>query len=86
MSFSTLFAHDDRHVTINRPKKHSGALVAPKNLRDHRTTHDFMGPCCFCPALSSENTSDFVEAAIFDRGHSEFVAMCPTDNCGYLGA
>ncbi|KAI1786468.1 hypothetical protein LXA43DRAFT_1065044 [Ganoderma leucocontextum] len=66
------------------PKDHAGALVAPENLRKHRTSHDFLGPGCFCPALSDENTPGFVEASMLDRGDSGFVAMCPTDNCGYV--
>ncbi|KAI1784129.1 hypothetical protein LXA43DRAFT_1101727 [Ganoderma leucocontextum] len=66
------------------PKEHSGALVAPENLREHRTSHDFLGPCCFCPAFPGENTVGFVEAAMLDRGDGEFVAICPADNCGYL--
>ncbi|KAI1783654.1 hypothetical protein LXA43DRAFT_1102283 [Ganoderma leucocontextum] len=66
------------------PKEYSGALVAPEKLREHRTSHDFLGPGCLCPALSCENTPSFVEAAMLDRGDSGFVAMCPTDSCGYL--
>ncbi|KAI1796704.1 hypothetical protein LXA43DRAFT_1057573 [Ganoderma leucocontextum] len=66
------------------PKEHSDALVAPENLREHRTSHDFLGPCCFCPALPGENTVGFVETAMLDRGDGEFVAMCAADNCGYL--
>lgn len=72
-------------LTVNRPKDRSGALVTPEKLREHRTSYNFLGPCCFCPALRGKNSTDFVEAAMFDRGDDEFVAMCPTDNCGYIG-
>nr|VWP02190.1 Ubiquitin carboxyl-terminal hydrolase 7 [Ganoderma boninense] len=66
------------------PNDHSGALVEPEKLRQYRASYDFLGPGCFCPAMSSEITSSFVEAAILDRGDGEFVAVCPTDSCGYL--
>ena len=77
--------HVDLHLTVNRPKEHSGTLIAPKNLREHRGSHDFLGPSCLCPALSIVNTPQFVEADILERGDIGFVAICPTDSCGYLG-
>ncbi|PIL33182.1 hypothetical protein GSI_04632 [Ganoderma sinense ZZ0214-1] len=69
---------------MGRPKEPSGTLVAPEDLREHRASRDFLGPCCLCPALTGENTRTFVEAAMYDRGDGEFVAMCATDDCGYL--
>ncbi|PIL33146.1 hypothetical protein GSI_04596 [Ganoderma sinense ZZ0214-1] len=66
------------------PQERSGALIAPENLREYRSSHNFLGPGCFCPALSSMTTPGFVEAAILQRGNSGFVAMCSTDSCGYL--
>ena len=60
--------------------------MAPKDLRDHRASHDFLGPCCLCSALPGEDVRSFTEAAMCDRGDGEFVVMYPTDDCGYLGA
>ncbi|KAM5532500.1 hypothetical protein V8D89_013853 [Ganoderma adspersum] len=78
---------DSEHQVLSTwlwPKDHSGALVALEKLREHRTSYDFLGPCCFCPALRGKNSTNFVEAAMFDGGNDEFVAMCPTDNCSYV--
>ncbi|KAM5534198.1 hypothetical protein V8D89_012105 [Ganoderma adspersum] len=66
------------------PREHSGAVVPPEKLCEHRTSHDFLGPCCFCPAMGCDDRKGFAEAAMFDRGGREFVALCPTDSCSYL--
>jgi hypothetical protein len=65
--------------------------VPPDALRSYRETHEFLGPCCFCPLLGTQRGIErrFVEAAIHvpvvGRYAGEYVAECTKSRCGYLG-
>lgn len=64
--------------------------MAPDAFRDHRETHQFLGPCCLCPLLEPRKVEPhFTEAAIyvsaFGRYAGEYVAECAKSQCGYLG-
>jgi hypothetical protein len=74
---------------LDRPLEVPGGhRVAPSDLRDHRLSHQFLGPCCLCPLRSAERPR-FVEAAIFvvksGRFSGEYVAECALGECGYFG-
>jgi hypothetical protein len=62
--------------------------VTPSELRAHRLSHQFLGPCCLCPSRPEEQRA-FMEAAIFvvtsGRVSGEYVAGCAQGNCGYFG-
>jgi hypothetical protein len=64
------------------------ARIPPSELRDHRTSHQMLGPCCFCP-LAYPKGPDYVEAAIYEvlRGSllGEYVASCARGKCDYFG-
>jgi hypothetical protein len=73
---------------IERPVTARGERVTPSDLRDHRLSHKFLGPCCMCPLLT-EGGSTFKEAAIFAMPSGcfvgEYVAECADGKCGYFG-
>lgn len=72
---------------ISRPSSVE-SRIEPWDLRQHRKTHQFLGPCCLCPKVDP-NQPDFVEAAIFPvpRGviSGEYIATCARNRCGYFG-
>jgi hypothetical protein len=76
------------HLSLYRPVQ-GGKRVPPDELRNHRESHHFLGPCCLCPLLSPRDSVGFVEAAIympvFGRYGGEIIAACAKDRCGYLG-
>lgn len=57
-------------------------------MRDYRSTHRMLGPCCLCP-LIYPNGPDFVESAMYfatTGSHAGlYVASCAKNKCGYLG-
>jgi hypothetical protein len=64
--------------------------VPPVGLRQHRETHQYLGPGCLCPLLEPLSEEPvFTEAAIylttFGRYEGEYVAECAKGQCGYLG-
>ena len=73
---------------IERPTTAQGERITPSDLRDHRRSHKFLGPCCVCPLIADDQTA-FKEAAIFavasGRFVGEYVAECAESRCGYFG-
>lgn len=74
---------------LNRPV-YEGERVRPDGLRNHRETHQFLGPCCICPLLKPLSIEPrFKEAAIYmplmGLYKGEYVAECVESRCGYLG-
>jgi hypothetical protein len=71
-----------------RPVNDNEQRIQPSDLEDHRRSHQFLGPCCICPA-TDEHQPEFVEATIrvMRTGHfaGKYVASCASDACGYLG-
>jgi len=63
--------------------------VVPSELRDHRLSHRFLGPCCLCPLFAQNDRAVFVEAAILIETSGPFsgryIAKCAEEKCGYLG-
>jgi hypothetical protein len=64
------------------------ARIHPTDFEEHRTSHQVVGPGCFCPKIDS-NAPDFVESAMYivDSGPftGEYVAACAKDRCKYFG-
>lgn len=78
------FTDHDNH----RPLTAQGERVTPSDLRDHRLSNRFLGPCCVCPIIA-EGQPAFTEAAIFvvlsGRFAGEYVTECAQNRCGYFG-
>jgi hypothetical protein len=57
-------------------------------MEEYRTTHQMLGPCCFCPLVDVIGP-DFVESAIhivtMGPFVGEYAAMCACEKCGYFG-
>jgi hypothetical protein len=72
----------------DRPVNDRGERVTPSDLREHRMSHRFLGPCCICPAIT-EGRNEFTEAAFVMLtsgprvGH--YVARCASGECKYIG-
>jgi hypothetical protein len=77
------------HCPLGRPIAANGVglgRVTPSDLRDHRISHCFSGPCCLCPYILGEHS--YREAAICVPGSGrykgEYVAECALRVCGYF--
>ena len=64
--------------------------VPPDAWREHRKSHHFLGPCCFCPLFQRLGGKlHYVEAAVYmvmqgiDRG--VYIIQCAKKKCGYMG-
>jgi hypothetical protein len=76
--------------STTRPVNGAGERVAPSNLLEHRHSHDFLGPCCFCASLESDGPSrSYTEASIFvamsGPTAGKYTAACATGQCRYWG-
>jgi len=65
---------------LNRPV-YEGECVQPDGLRNHRETHQFLGPCCICLLLKPLSIEPcFKEAAIYmllmGLYKEEYIAEC----------
>jgi hypothetical protein len=71
---------------LHRPIDTEGRLITPSDLRDHRRSHQFLGPCCMCPLTTGQPA--FVEAAIYmatsGRAIGEYIVECAMGKCGYI--
>lgn len=67
-----------------RPVNDAGERVPPENLSDHRQTHNFQLPCCFCAVTTTAYTEMSIFVAIDGDFAGEYVAGCQNDRCGYL--
>ena len=75
-----------------RPSE-GGVPVQPDELDRHRYTHCFKAPSCLC--AFENGPSSFSEAKIglaqivlqpgTSRYHGEYIAICATQQCGYIG-
>jgi hypothetical protein len=63
--------------------------VVPCDLRAHRLTHNFQGPCCLCPIFDMSLHRKYTEAAMFiatsGTNCGRYVVACATGSCGYIG-
>ena len=75
---------DILHRPMNQQER-----VPPSELREHRQSHEFLGPCCLCPLFVPNGKRVFTEAAMFIAASGpfsgEYVAQCAKGECGYLG-
>ena len=71
-----------------RPVNRRRERIAPSDLHDHRTTHHFQFPGCFCPLLDGglglkKETAVYMPTA--GPYKNQWVAACATQECLYLG-
>jgi len=81
VSRSFLTDSNDVNRRVDLP---SGMRVTPSDLVDHRCTHWFRGPCCFCAyGISDSYTECVIDVLRLGKYTGEYVAMCGFDSCGY---
>jgi hypothetical protein len=78
---------------VLRPLGADDVPIRPDELDRHRYTHCFKGPCCLCTYIRGDEL--FCEAKIglaqtVDQPATahclgRYVAICPTQECGYFG-
>ena len=75
-------------IAKHRPAVIPAQLPPDDGMRQYRSTHRMMGPCCLCPLIYPSGP-DFVESAMYFATtglHAGlYVASCANDRCGYLG-
>jgi hypothetical protein len=63
--------------------------VPPRKLKEYRESHDFLGPCCFCPLVGEEKVykEAIIDITLWGRFKGEYVAECAAseNQCNYLG-
>jgi hypothetical protein len=81
------------YLYVRRPSKDDSldeprGRITPSDLREHRVSHQMLGPCCLCPMIDL-NQPDFVEAAMYmpvtGPFAGQYIATCARDKCGYFG-
>ncbi|KAJ3518698.1 hypothetical protein NMY22_g13547 [Coprinellus aureogranulatus] len=72
----------------------TGEKVSPGMLEAFRRTHEFRGPCCFCPLIDGSDRYEETFIGITETFHpekdlhrgltGEYVAICSRQRCGYF--
>ncbi|KAG6911069.1 hypothetical protein DXG01_004584 [Tephrocybe rancida] len=60
-----------------------GIRIKPEDLDDHRNSHDFRAPACFCGVLDGKPTAYIESLFAVKEGSAE--AICARGRCGYSG-
>lgn len=68
-----------------RPLDQQGKRVLMYLMDDHRASHKFMYPRCFCPDGGLDTLEADICLASPGEYHNYWVAVCAKDVCGYFG-